>query len=95
MGAYSAESSCAVTCCYAKVAPVPWASFLPDVVPDTNANPVSFYWGRGSELVRFGAGVASRFCTLTSKTRDDAVLYLQFFDRCITNTSREFAKYEE
>jgi len=30
-------------------------SLLPEVVPEIDANPVSFYWRRGKEAVRFGA----------------------------------------
>jgi len=35
---------------------------LPEVVPEIDANPVSFYWrrGRGRESFRFGAGLANR-----------------------------------
>jgi len=41
---------------------------LPEVVPEIDANLVSFYWGRGRGSIRFGAWLASRFRPLISMT---------------------------
>jgi len=45
---------------------------LPDLVPETDANPVSFYWGRGG----------GRSAGQVVMDVDDNFI----FDRCITNT---------
>ena len=60
-----------------------YTTLLPEVVPESDANPVSFYCGRE------GGRSVSRFRTLISMTvlhvsddsagDDNTVLYLQFF----------------
>jgi len=69
-------------------------ALLPEVVPEIDANQVSFYWG-GERVDQVWSLTRQSLLYVNfndNAARDDAAgddnteLYLQFFDRCITNT---------
>ena len=62
---------------------------LPEFVPEIDANPVSFYWGRGKRVGQVWSLTRQSLPSVNfndNAARDDAagddntVLYLQFFD---------------